>query len=650
MHNHYFKSLLITGLLFNAFCFEANAQDSARVLNTVVVTATRSPKKLSEIGRVVTIISAEEINRSQGKSLPQLLNTVPGITFSGAQNAPGIATSIYLRGASNGNTLILIDGFPANNASSIDGGYDLNAFPTDQIERIEILKGSGSTLYGSDAVAGVINIITKHAKGQGIKANAQLAGGSYSTFKEAAGINGRLNKTGLAVNLSNTDSKGFAAATDKLNTGEFTKDGFHQRSANVNIDQQISESFLLTGNLQATYNKGNLPNGAFSDDKDYNYDNKFWFGGLGAKIKLTRGSFIFNVTKNTVKNNFKNLPSDNYGTHQETKNTGQITTVEEVLTYNLGKYFDITSGAAYKYSSTSQYSLFEQPGYTPGPQIINKDTANNSIASIYTSVFFKTGIFHMELGGRYNQHSKFGDKFTYTINPSLLLADQFKIFVTAASAFKAPSLYQLASQYRNPDLKPESTNSYEAGFDWEIIKSTLSFNTSFFKRKTTNVIYFKNLNSFPFGIYENGALQNDKGFESELNYTAHKLSASAWYAYVTGKQTDIKGLATANLFRRPKNSFGAKINYEFVDKISAGLIYKYTGDRSELVYNEATFKSEPVALKHYNLVDLHVEANITKQLNLYGDLQNVLNEKYIDWVGYNTRGINFMLGAKYQFK
>ncbi|MFI5138488.1 MAG: TonB-dependent receptor, partial [Sphingobacteriales bacterium] len=246
----------------------AHAQDTTRVLNDVVVTATRSPKKLSEIGRVVTVITAGEIRRSQGKTLPELLNTVPGITFSGANNAPGISSSVYLRGASTGNTLILIDGFPVNNSSSIEGSYDLNAFPLDQIDHIEILKGSGSTLYGSDAVAGVINIITKHATGQGLKSNVQLSGGSYNTFKESAGLNGNVKNTGIAINLSNTDSHGFPAATDTTGKAGFKNDGFHQRSVSINLNQPVSQKITLNGNFQTSYNTGDLPYGAFTDDKN----------------------------------------------------------------------------------------------------------------------------------------------------------------------------------------------------------------------------------------------------------------------------------------------------------------------------------------------------------------------------------------------
>jgi len=615
----------------------AHAQDTTRVLNDVVVTATRSPKKLSEIGRVVTVITADQINASQGKSLPQLLNSVPGITFSGANNAPGISSSIFLRGASTGNTLILIDGFAVNNASSIDGSYDLNAFPLDQIERIEILKGSGSTLYGSDAVAGVINIITKHPKQQGLKANLQASAGTYNTFNESAGLNGRINQTGVAINLSNTDSKGFAAATDTIGNGNFKKDSFHQRSASLNLNQQLSDKLTLNGNLQATNNKGDLPAGAFTDNKNYTYNNTFIFGGLGANLHLDKGDLKFNISQNSVKNNYNDAAgASNFNTAVYQKNTGQITNAEAVFNYNINNYLDITSGANVKYSKTNQFSTYDTL----------KDKHNN-IASAYTSLFVKAGVFHLELGGRYNKDSKYGSNFTYTVNPSLYIADQLKIFGAIASAFKAPSLYQLFSQYGNTDLKPETTRSYEAGFDWALIKNALSFNTVFYKYDTKDVIYFKNLNDPPYGVYENGAFQKDKGFESELKLNLDKFTASAYAAYVTGKQTDVSGKETANLFRRPKNTYGATIAYQMLKNFSAGLDYKYTGDRSDTKFNP-DFSTSIVNLKHYNLVDAHVQYEANKHISLFGNFQNLFDARYTDWVGYNTRGFNFMAGIKYQ--
>lgn len=623
---------------FALFNTAVQAQDTTRVLNNVVVTATRSPKKQSEIGRVVTVITADQINHSQGKTLPELLNTVPGITFSGAENAPGISSSLYLRGASTGNTLILLDGFPVNNASGIDGSYDLNAFPLDQIDHIEILKGSGSTLYGSDAVAGVINIITKHPKDQGLKGNVQVSGGSYNTFNESAGVNGKVNNTGIAINLSNTDSRGFPAATDTTGKGNFRNDDFHQRAASVNLNQQISQKFILNGNLQTTYNTGHLPYGAFTDDENYSYQNTFLFAGVGGKLLLDKGALNFNISQNDVWNKYVDLPGPtNYDTYSYQNNFGKITNAEAVFNYSLCKHLDITSGADFKYNNTSQYSTYDT---------IASKIAHNHIESIYTSLFFKSSIFHMELGGRYNHDSKYGNNFTYTVNPSILLAEQFKVFGTIASAFKAPTLYQLFSPYGNINLNPETTTSYEAGFVWDLIKNTLSFNTVFYKYNTKDEIYFQDESTAPFGVYKNGEFQKDKGFESELKYNANKLTISAYAAYVTGIQTDESGVETDNLYRRPKNTFGASIYYQFIKSFSAGLDYKYTGDRTD--ENFATYPTTIVDLKHYNLVNAHLQYAANSHVGLFADLKNLFDTKYTDWLGYNTRGFNFMAGIKYQ--
>ena len=618
----------------------AHAQDTTRVLKDVVVTATRSPTKVSDIGKVVEVITAEQISQAQGQTLPQLLNNVAGITFSGANNAPGISSSLYLRGASTGNTLILIDGFPVNNASAIDNSYDLNTFPVDQIDHIEILKGSGSTLYGSDAVAGVINIITKHANGQGLKSNVQLSGGSYNTFKESAGINGNIDKTGVAVNISNTDSRGFPAATDTTGKGNFRNDDFHQKAVNINLNQQVSSRFILTGNFQATRNNGNLPYGAFADDPAYTYSNTFLFGGIGGKLLLDKGSLNINVSQNDVWNNYNDPSSVANGYFPSyQKNTGRITNAEAVFNYGLCKHLDITSGADFKYLNTDQYSTYDT---------IRSGKANNNIASVYTSLFYKSGIFHMELGGRYNHDHNYGNNFSYTINPSVLLFNQLKIFATAASAYKAPSLYQLFSQYGDLLLKPETTNSYEAGFDWELIRKILSFNTTFYRYDTKDVIYFLDLPNPPYGVYTNGEQQKDKGFETQLKFKQDKFTASVYWAYVTGLLTDENGVTTDNLYRRPKNTFGASLYYNFTQSFSAGLNYKYTGDRTDEEFNAVTFASSVVTLKAYNLLDAHFQYTVNTHISLFADLKNLLDEKYTDWIGYNTSRFNFMAGIKYQ--
>ncbi len=148
-------------LLFSSIA--SSAQDSAKTLNEVIVTATKTLIKQSETGKVVNVITQEQLQKSFGKSLGEILNQQPGMIINGADNNLGTNQTVYTRGASAGNTLIMLDGVPLNDASGISSEFDLNNFALDNIERIEILKGAQSTLYGSDAVAGVINIISKKA-------------------------------------------------------------------------------------------------------------------------------------------------------------------------------------------------------------------------------------------------------------------------------------------------------------------------------------------------------------------------------------------------------------------------------------------------------------------------------------------------------
>ena len=196
-------------------------------------------------------------------------------------------------------------------------------------------------------------------------------------------------------------------------------------------------------------------------------------------------------------------------------------------------------------------------------------------------------------------------------------------------------------------MKPETTTSYEAGFDWELIKNTLSFNTVFYKYDTRDVIYFFSESAPPYAsFYKNGQFQKDKGFESELKYSSDGLTASAYAAYVTGMLTDENGVNTGNLYRRPKNTYGITAYYQFVKSFSAGLVYKYTGDRTDENFN--TYPTTIVTLKHYNLVDAHLQYQAYTRVSLFADLKNLFDVKYTDWLGYNTRGFNFMAGIRYQ--
>ena len=595
-------------------------------LEEVVVVASRSPKRLSEIGKVVRVITAETISRSQGRTLPELLNNVAGLTIGGNGGNPADVKAVYLRGASAANTLILIDGIPVNDASEISGEYNISAIPIENIERIEILKGGNSTLYGSDAVAGVINVITRKGSSK-LAANLLATGGSYGTYKQVLGLSGQIENTSLSFNASNLDSENFSSAIPANAEPGFDKDGFHQKSMVFNIGQQVSKKFLLRGNFQANNNAADLDNGAFADAKDYTYSKSSFLAGIGGKLDINKAVLNFNLSQNNLRNKYNNRGS-------LTNNTGNITHLETNLNYAINNFIDIASGISYRNLSTEQKNPFS-------PRLV----ADNNIKSMFSSVFIKSKIgFQAEIGGRYNDHSTYGSNFTYTINPSYLIADRYKVYANLSSAYRVPSLYQLFSQYGNLALSPETSRTYEAGFDLNFT-SQINLSVSYFKRDIENVIDFGQVSPGKFG-YLNQNMQSDKGYEVELSYKpTGLLNLNAYYAYVNGEVTTPVG-TSFNLFRRPKNSFGLNAGLDVSKSLSFNLIYKFTGDRRDRYFDGKTFKTIEAELGSFNLLDVYTQYKISTRLSLFTDIKNVLDQDYVEFAGYQTKGINFNAGFK----
>ena len=599
-------------------------------ISEVVVTASRSPKKISEIGKVARVITAETLNRSQGRTLPEVLNNVAGITIGGNGNNPGDVKAVYLRGASAANTLILIDGIPVNDASEITGEYNISAIPVDQVERIEILKGGNSTLYGSDAVAGVINIITKKGAGK-LAANLLATGGSYNTYKQVLGLNGEIGTTSVSINASNLDSKAFSTAAPAKGETNFDRDGFHQKSISLTLGQDISDKFSVRGNFQGNNNQADLDNGAFADAKNYTYGKTAILAGFGGKYVLDKGALGFNISQNNVRNTYNN-------NGRRTNNGGNITHLETNLNYAFNRFVDIASGASYRLSKTDQYNPFSKPLF-----------ADNNIKSLFTSLFIRsnTGL-QAEIGGRVNDHSQYGSNFTYTLNPSYLIANRYKLFVNVSSAYRVPSLYQLFSQFGNLNLEPETSVSYEAGLDLNFTDK-LNFAFSYFKRNIDNVIDFGQVRPGAFG-YINQNNQKDNGFELELGFKpSQAINFNAFYAYVDGEVTTPAG-QIFNLFRRPKDSFGLNAGIDVNDNFSFNLIYKYTGDRKDRYFDGSTFKTVNADMESYSMVDLYAQYQASPRLSLFTDVKNLLDEQYIDISGYNTKGLNFNAGFRLDFR
>ncbi len=639
--------------------FAQTIKDSTfKQLDQVVITATRYPVKQSLTGKVLTVITREQLERSGGKQLTEVLNTQAGVIVSGSQNTPGTTQDIYLQGASAGKTLILIDGIPAYDPSGTSTAFDLNLMNTDEVERVEILKGSQSTLYGSDAVAGVINIITLKGGGKPLNASAGLSGGSFGTYKIAAGIDGKAGNTGYNLQYTHLQSDGISSAYDSSGKGGFDNDGFHENLLLFNVNQKLTDALQLRANFQWSRYDADLDAAAFTDDRLYTSSSKNTQAGVGADYSLGGGALHFNYNYNAVTRNYLDDSATTIaqgGSFSSGAYSGKSHYAELFGNFNISPHIDLLAGADYRRQSIGENTLliYDNTFFPPYGAATSASTIGNDSSRVrqfagYASLLVKDlGGFNIELGGRYNSFNKYGNVFTYSINPSFVLNDRVKLFANLSSGFSAPTLYQLYSQYANPfgELKPEKTVSVETGLQYSLQR--FNARAVFFQRSTTdNIIYNSSDPAYPNGYYMNLDKQDDHGLELEASLKTGAWSFSANYTYTTGKvTTPVNGKDSSfyDLYRRPKNAFNLTAGVQADRDLFLSLSLRTIGRRIESVYG-----GPPSTLDAYGYytLDGYVEYRVFGQSKAFADFKNITNQQFFDIPGYASMKFNFMAGIK----
>ncbi|MGE5107052.1 MAG: TonB-dependent receptor plug domain-containing protein, partial [Sphingobacteriales bacterium] len=395
------KIFIVAAVIISSHLKAQQDSTTSKTLEEVVVTATKFAKKISETGKVLIVISKAQLEKSAGKDLSQLLNEQTGLVINGATSNPGKDKSVFLRGAKSEYTLILLDGIPVNDPSGVGGAFDLRLLPIDQVERIEILKGSQSTLYGSDAIAGVINIITKKSGAKNIGASGTVSYGTYNTFKGSAAVNGTTKKINYSVGYTYFNTTGISEATDKTGAGNFDKDGYKENSLNASLGINATEKFKINPFFRLANYKGNYDEDAFTDGPD-KYTSKLINTGLTSQYKLNNGAVNFSYGYSKTNRNFNSA----YGVYDF---KGRFHSAELFVNNNLSKYLQLLAGINFQ-----QMKMLDTTATKKDPSI--------TITSPYVSLFLHNlKGWNIELGGRYNNHSKYGSNFTYSFNPSYLI-------------------------------------------------------------------------------------------------------------------------------------------------------------------------------------------------------------------------------------
>jgi vitamin B12 transporter len=624
------RKLLPIPVLFAAMQAQAQAQDSTKIkqLDDVVVTATKYPVKLSQTGKVVTVVSHEQIEKSYGKSLSQILTEQTGILINGANSSPAKDKAVFLRGASNKYTLILLDGIPVNDPAGFGGAFDLRLFPVDQIDHIEILKGSQSTLYGSDAIAGVINIISRKPGNKPIGFNGGATYGSFNSFNGNVGVNGHTNIVDYNANYNYEHTDGITDALDTTGKAGFDKDGFTRHSFQANLTVRAGKNLKISPYYRYSFYDGGVDADAFTDGKNVINSMLNNAGGI-ATYSLPHGT----ITANYGYSYSKRKIIDQWGT---TFYRGQFNSGELYLVHDLIDKVKFLAGVNYQ-----TYRLLDTT--------LDKKNPQTNIVSPYLSLFIQDlqGL-NLEVGGRYNHHSEFGERFTYNVSASYLIDGNYKVFANVSSGFRAPTVNDLFGPINfgsNPNLKPETSTNFEAGAQASTPDKKLQVTATGFYRDIKNLITYVGTRLI------NIDKQKDKGVELEASVKPNdKWTVKASYMYVTGdlhQTRNGKDTSFYNLVRRPKHTITGTVGYQATQHLYIALSAQSLGKRTDLYFDPFTYASSQVNLKAYTLLNAYAEYKlIGDKLRLFADAKNITDTKYTEVYGYNTPGVTINGGFR----
>jgi len=635
--------------LFSPLISQENSEKKKQIpplQHKIVVTATRIETPAQEIASSVTVISREELERMKKTTVLEALEEVLGLTV--IQNGPaGGAASTFIRGANSEHTLFLMDGVELNDPISPARSFDLSHFMLDSIERIEILRGPQSTLYGSDALSGVVNIITK--KGQGDpKLSLSSAGGSFGTFINTAGLNGSTEKIHYSFGVNYFRSSGFSSASSEYEGNE-EKDGYRNLSLSGRFGYRFNNSLELDFILRTVKTRIDVDNfgGDYGDDPNNVQKNNslFFKGEIRTLLMNNRWEQKLGLSLVDYDRTHEN-PTDS--AHPIDSEEGFFKSTLFKIDWQNNLFLHETNTLTFgidHQQERGESEYYSDGTWGPYSSIFPLQRAHTTGFYIQDQIHLGSRFFSTA-GIRLDKHTHFGTSTTFRLAPAYLIkGTQTKLKATLGTAFKSPSLYQLYAPATfmgpigNENLNPEKSTGWDIGIEQYFLEGQILLSATYFKNDYKDLIQFDFLQG-----YTNVGRAESKGIE--LFIQAH--SRSGLILNVSYTRTEARDLDADNyLLRRPKDKFSASILYPFLRKGNIRLSLIHIGEREDLDYS--TWPAEPDTLTDYTLFNSVISYDITQQIQAFLRMDNILNEKYEMIKGYGTPGFSVYGGINLHF-
>lgn len=643
--------------LFSALTSAALAQESASSPSSppeLVITATRSPLEIARAGSAISIVTAEEINAYGVRNLADALRLTPGVDVS-EQGSAGSLSIVRLRGSEAGQTLVLIDGIRLGDPSSTAGEINFGTLAVTDIERIEVLRGPQSALYGSDAMGGVINIITR--KGSRVPTRSiTVEAGSYGTIFTRAEMSGATDVTSYSLAISGFHSDGFSSYGYRIPRIEQSYPGGMERDSSDKIAGSARLSHRLgEANVELGFSRYQLWL-KYDDPSAYDFDpavqralrdtpyNKGRSDVTATFARITGDAFEGRLRNAlTIFGNW----NDRVSTDRSCWDESTFASVECRSTFRSRRYGAeyqgdiklgsggtlILGGKGEREEAENRQVWLNGPAFSAAP-LAGSQATYSAFALHQIALGSRLDV---SLSGRVDAVEGVDVFPTWRATAAYrLFESDTKLRASAGTGAKAPSLYQRFSEYGNVALKPEENIGYDVGIDQRLLDGRVLLSATWFDAKYTNLIDI-DWASWPYKYY-NIAEARIKGLETNADIV---IVPSEWKARLMYTYMSATNETTGDpLPRRPKNKGGVALTYTGIPKLEVEARVTLVGERTDSAF------APGVINPGYVRVDLRGNYKVTDNVQAFLRLENITDEKYEEVLNYGTAGRSIYGGLK----